>query len=198
MEQFQFDIDVNPDAREIESLRDHVGTFNVEETKIHDYKELAIFLRDSMSPLIAGIRTYTSGSCLDIRLLWVREGFRGAGLGSKLMHAVERRRSAEAATSPRSRHIVFRRLVFCEKLGHEEIGVLDGYPIGHKKHYLKKGAVNLTTVRRRFTSLRRRLVPHKAKCRVPVTRRASATPRPWLRAYRWPSLPHAAAPDHPE
>jgi len=137
-QQFQFDIEVNPDPRDIESLRDHVDTFNVEETKIYDYGDLAIFLRDSMRQLIAGIRAYTWGGCLDIRFLWVHEDFRGEGLGSKLMRAVEQeaiRRGCHIATLETHS---FQAPGFYEKLGYEEIGVLDGYPIGHKKHYLKK------------------------------------------------------------
>ena len=68
-QQFQFDIEVNPDPRDIESLRDHVDTFNVEETKIYDYRDLAIFLRDSMGQLIAesvrihGVGASTFDSC---------------------------------------------------------------------------------------------------------------------------------------
>jgi GNAT superfamily N-acetyltransferase len=138
MEQFQFNIDVNPDAREIQSLNDHIDTFNVEETRIHDFKELAIFLRDSTRQLIAGVYAFTWGGCLDIRSLWVREDLRGAGFGSKLMDAVEQeaiRRGCRIATLETHS---FQAPRFYEKLGYEEIGVLDGYPIGHKKHYLKK------------------------------------------------------------
>jgi len=41
MEQFQFNLDVNPDAREVQSLSNRIDTFNVEETRIYDFKELA-------------------------------------------------------------------------------------------------------------------------------------------------------------
>ncbi|HKV45926.1 MAG TPA: GNAT family N-acetyltransferase [bacterium] len=78
------------------------------------------------------------GFCVDIRLLWVREDFRGAGLGSKLMHAVEHeaiRRGCHIATLETHS---FQAPGFYEKLGYEKIGVLDEYPIGHQKHYLKK------------------------------------------------------------
>jgi len=138
MEQLQFNIDVNPDAREIESLSDRIDTFNVEETRIYDFKELAILLRDSARQLIAGIYAFTWGGCLDIRSVWVREDLRGAGIGSKLMHAVEQeaiRRGCRIATLETHS---FQAPRFYERLGYEEIGVLDGYPIGHKKHYLKK------------------------------------------------------------
>jgi GNAT superfamily N-acetyltransferase len=138
MEQFQFNIDVNPDAREIRSLSDRIDTFNVEETRIYDFKELAIFLRDSTRQLIAGIYAFTWGGCLDIRSLWVREDLRGAGIGSKLMDAVEQeaiRRGCRIATLETHS---FQAPRFYKKRGYEEIGVLDGYPIRHQKHYLKK------------------------------------------------------------
>ncbi|HEV2281768.1 MAG TPA: GNAT family N-acetyltransferase [bacterium] len=138
MEQFQFIIDVNPDAREVQSLNNRIDTFNVEETRIYDFKELAIFLRDSTRQLIAGVYAFTWGGCLDIRSVWVREDLRGAGIGSKLMDAVEReaiRRGCRIATLETHS---FQAPRFYERLGYEEIGVLDGYPIGHKKHYLRK------------------------------------------------------------
>jgi GNAT superfamily N-acetyltransferase len=138
MEPFQFNIDVNPDAREVQSLSNRIDTFNVEETRIYDFKELAIFLRDSTGQLIAGVYAFTWGGCLDIRSVWVREDLRGAGIGSKLMDAVEQeaiRRGCRIATLETHS---FQAPRFYERLGYEEIGVLDGYPIGHKKHYLRK------------------------------------------------------------
>jgi len=55
MEQFQFHIAVNPDARDVDSLKDRADTFNVEETHLDDFTGLAIFLRDSLEQLIAGL-----------------------------------------------------------------------------------------------------------------------------------------------
>ena len=133
-----FNIDVNPDAREVESLTDHIDTFNVEETRIYDFKELAISLRDSTKQLVAGIYAFTWGGCLDIRSLWVREDHRRAGIGSKLMHAAEQEALHRGCRIATLETHSFQAPGFYEKLGYEEIGVLDGYPIGHKKHYLKK------------------------------------------------------------
>jgi GNAT superfamily N-acetyltransferase len=142
MGQFQFAIDVNPDPRDVEALKDLIDTFNVEETCTNDFKELAIFVRDSAKRLVAGVYAYTWGGCLDVRLIWVRQDFRRAGVGSRLMQAVEReaiRRGCRVATLETHS---FQAPDFYEKLGYETIGILDGYPFGHKKHYLKKKLVS--------------------------------------------------------
>jgi ribosomal protein S18 acetylase RimI-like enzyme len=68
----------------------------------------------------------------------VREDLRRTGIGSKLLHAAEHgaiRRGCRIATLETHS---FQAPHFYEKLGYEEIGVLDGYPIRHKKYYLKK------------------------------------------------------------
>ncbi|HEV2358515.1 MAG TPA: GNAT family N-acetyltransferase [bacterium] len=138
MEQTQFDIDTHPDGLEVDLLRDRIDTFNVDETKIYDFKELAIFLRDSSGQMIAGIYAYTWGGCLDIKLLWVSEDIRGRGLGSKLMQAAEREAFARGCHVAMLGTHSFQAPDFYKQLGYEEIGVLDGYPMQHKKYFLKK------------------------------------------------------------
>ena len=110
----------------------------MDETKIYDFKELAIFLRDTSAELIAGPYAYTWGGCLDVKLLWVREDFRGRGLGSDLMSAAEREAIARGCHVAMLGTHSFQAPDFYKRLGYEEIGVLDGYPIRHKKYFLKK------------------------------------------------------------
>jgi len=138
MGQSQLDINANPSAREIELLKDRIDTFNIGETKISDFKEIAIFVRDSASEYVAGIYAYTWGGCLDIRFVWVREDLRGAGLGSKLMQAVEHEAMNRGCHVATLETHSFQAPRFYQKLGYEEFGVLDAYPIGHKKHYMRK------------------------------------------------------------
>ena len=133
-----FEINTNPDPRDVESLKDSVDTFNVDETRIYDFKELAILLQDSTGQMSAGIYAYTWGGCLDIRLLWVRADRRGAGLGSNLMRAAEQEAIARGCHVATLETHSFQAPGFYKKLGYEEIGVLDGYPVRHKKYYLKK------------------------------------------------------------
>jgi GNAT superfamily N-acetyltransferase len=138
VEHTRFEIDSRPESREVESLKDRIDTFNVDETRIYDFKELAIFLRDPTGQMIAGLYAYTWGGCLEITLLWVREGARGSGLGSSLMRAAEREAIARGCHLALVATHSFQSPDFYKKLGYEEIGVLDGYPIHHKKYFLKK------------------------------------------------------------
>lgn len=138
MEQTHFDIETHPDPREVDLLRERIDTFNVAETEIYDFKDLAIFLRDSSAQMIAGLYAYTWGGCLDIKLVWVREDRRRSGLGSHLMRAAEQEALGRGCHVAMLSTHSFQAPDFYKKLGYEEIGVLDGYPIQHKKYFLKK------------------------------------------------------------
>jgi GNAT superfamily N-acetyltransferase len=138
VEHSRFVIDSCPERRDVESLKDRIDTFNVDETKIYDFKELAIFVRDPTGLMTAGLYAYTWGGCLDIKLVWVREDCRGSGLGSSLMRAAEREAVARGCHIALLATHSFQAPDFYKKLGYEEIGVLDGYPMRHKKYFLKK------------------------------------------------------------
>ena len=73
-----------------------------------------------------------------IKLVWVREDCRGNGLGSSLMRAAEREAIARGCHIAMLATHSFQAPDFYKKLGYEEIGVLDGYPMRHKKCFLKK------------------------------------------------------------
>ena len=134
----QFAIDTHPDSGEVNRLKDRIDTFNLDATKIYDFEELAVLLRDASEEMIAGLYAYTWGGCLDIRLLWVRDDCRGRGLGSTLMDAAEREAVARGCHVAVLDTHSFQAPDFYKRRGYEEIGVLDDYPIGHKKYFLRK------------------------------------------------------------
>jgi GNAT superfamily N-acetyltransferase len=133
------DLRVNdqPEPRDVEHLREQLYTFNVEATGIDDGRELAIFLRDDRG-LVAGLHGYTWGGCLDVRELWVREDSRSRGYGRALVEAAEREGRARGCRVATLDTHSFQAPEFYLKLGWEVFGVLDGYPAGHRKYYLKK------------------------------------------------------------
>jgi len=111
MDHTRLKIDINPDHRDVECLKDRVDTFNVDETRIYDFKELAILLKDAAGQMY---------------------------VGSNLMRAAEQEAIARGCHVATLETHSFQAPGFYKKLGYEEIGVLDEYPIHHKKYYLKK------------------------------------------------------------
>jgi GNAT superfamily N-acetyltransferase len=131
-------VEEHPEPRDVERLREQLYAYNVETTGLDDGRELAIFLRDDRGQLVAGLHGYTWGGCLDVRELWVREDSRRRGYGRALIEAAEREgRTRGCRVATLDTHS-FQAPDFYRKLGWEVFGVLDGYPVGHRKYYLKK------------------------------------------------------------
>jgi GNAT superfamily N-acetyltransferase len=132
-------VDAHPAPADVEFLEDQINTFNVARTGISGDGDilLSILLRDD-GQIIAGVYGFTWGGCCDIRYLWVRSDLRGQGYGRGLLEAAEqearRRGCGQMVLDTHS----FQAPEFYQRLGYEIVGVVDDYPRGHKKYYLKK------------------------------------------------------------
>lgn len=128
----------NPSADDIAFLDDAIHAFNVAETGIDDGRLLAILLRDQDGALYAGLHGHTWGGCCDIKVLWIAPGYRGIGLGSRLLRAAEReaarRGCAQVVLSSHS----FQAPGFYEKHGYRRLAAVDSYPAGHANIVLIK------------------------------------------------------------
>jgi GNAT superfamily N-acetyltransferase len=69
-------------------LRDAIFAFNCESTGYRDGLSLSCFLHDD-DGLVAGIDGFTWGGYARVEYLWVREAYRGQGLGLRLLAAAE-------------------------------------------------------------------------------------------------------------
>jgi GNAT superfamily N-acetyltransferase len=122
-----------------ERVGEMLGLFNVGRTGFDSYHELAIFLRDGNERIRGGVLGEVWGGWLHVTDLWIEEGFRGSGLGLKLMQAIE---SEARALGCRYVHLDSHSFqapdFYKEKLGYKEFGVLDDAPIGYKQHFMWK------------------------------------------------------------
>jgi GNAT superfamily N-acetyltransferase len=121
-----------------ERLDQEVNAFNAAATGYHDARLLSIAARADDGDLRAGLYGWTWGGCGYIELLWVADGQRGNGLGSKLLAAAEdeiRRRGCDrVALDTHS----FQAPGFYARLGYAECGRTPGYPHGHDSIHLVK------------------------------------------------------------
>ena len=81
-----------------DELESRIIEFNEETTGIRDGRLLCIALRDGGGDLEAGLTGWTWGGTAYVDLLWVRADLRGAGLGSRMLDAVEAEAEARGCT----------------------------------------------------------------------------------------------------
>ena len=136
-------VSAHPAPEDVQFLEDQINAFNVAQTGISGEGDilLSIVARDDAGQISAGVYGWTWGGCCEIRFLWVRPDLRGQGYGRGLLQAAEqearRRWCGQMVLDTHS----FQAPEFYQKLGYEIVGVVDEYPRGHKKYYLKKRLV---------------------------------------------------------
>jgi GNAT superfamily N-acetyltransferase len=101
-------------------------------------KSLRIFLQDAQGKVVGGIAGDIFGGWVYISLLWVDETLRNQGYGAELLKRLE----AEAINlGCKHAHVdtySFEAGPFYERAGYELFGVLNDYPTGYQKYFLKK------------------------------------------------------------
>jgi GNAT superfamily N-acetyltransferase len=119
-------------------LEERINAYNVERTQIADGTDVAIFVRDTDGTILAGLYGWTWGGCLEIESLWVHESLRGKGYGSELLRTAEQTALARGCRLALLDTHSFQAPAFYLKRGYAIFGVLDDYPVGYQKYYLKK------------------------------------------------------------
>lgn len=128
----------NPDRDDMHWLDDQLYAFNAARTGINDGRYLAIFVRDDDEQIVAGLYGWTWGDTCEVRTLWVHEGWRVRGLGSRLLQAAETEARARGAMQMVLDTHSFQAPDFYRRFGFERIGELEGYPRGHSKIFMRK------------------------------------------------------------
>ena len=133
-----FSVETEPAAADVMFLADRLYDYNVEQTGVDDGQWLAIFVRDEHRVIQAGAEGWTwCGSCY-LRHVWVHRDWRGQGLGTQLLQAVEQQARLRGCQQIVLESFSFQAPGFYRKLGYEEFAVLPEHPRGHYNAYLRK------------------------------------------------------------
>ena len=127
----EFEIEDEPDPRNVSELEDLLNEFNFATTGIRDGKELAIFERDSHGRMVAGLYGWTWGGTCEIDMLWLDESQRRGGKGS-----------AEARARGCTQVVLgshgFQAPGFYLKHGYELVATVEDYPRGSSDNWFRK------------------------------------------------------------
>ncbi len=141
MEKFSVILEQNPDKSDIKFLVDKIDEYNLAQTQAYDDKLLAIFIRDQNNQIVGGLYGITWFGWLEIKYLWIKEDLRRKGYGKKLLEMAESEGKARGCKWILLDTFSFQAPEFYKKFGYQIFGVLDDFPSGHKRYYLKKSLI---------------------------------------------------------
>jgi GNAT superfamily N-acetyltransferase len=127
------------DAPEIEAfLAERIYEHNAAATGYRDAESFTAVRESAPGTIEAGVSGYTWGGCCFVSYLWVAERWRGKGLGSELLGAVERHaREKHCRVVLVSSHS-FQAPQFYARRSYERVARIDDHPVGHSSSFYVK------------------------------------------------------------
>jgi GNAT superfamily N-acetyltransferase len=119
-------------------VRDGLALYNVGRTGQDYWRPVKLFVRDSTGLIRGGLLGDIWGGWLEVKILWLEESLRGAGLGRRLIETAEAEARAAGCRYARLDSHSFQAPDFYRKLGYEEFARLKDSPIGHEQVFLYK------------------------------------------------------------
>jgi GNAT superfamily N-acetyltransferase len=138
MDRIELSVQTDADPRDIEALDRGLGAHSRPITETDGFLPLTVLARNGAGELVGGAHGKVNWTWLHVSILWVAEDLRHRGLGSRLLEAIE---SAALARGCRRSHLdtfSYQARPFYERHGYTVFGVLDEYPPGHQRIFLRK------------------------------------------------------------
>lgn len=103
---------------------------------------VSLILRDEKKQVVGGLLGMLYRHCFALDILWVDDAHRGTGCGARLMTAAEAVVREKGCRMIHLDTFSFQAPAFYQRQGYEVFGVLDGYPDGIRRYYLRKMLVS--------------------------------------------------------
>lgn len=135
---YSFTVVDAPRSEDVDALSRGLNEHAVRYTGVAGFQPIAVFMRDEHGVLVGGVWGYLNWSWLWVGMVWLSDELRGAGYGRQMMETIE---TAARARGCRYSHLdtfSFQARPFYEGLGYEVFAMLDDYPPGHQRFFMKK------------------------------------------------------------
>jgi uncharacterized protein (DUF924 family)/GNAT superfamily N-acetyltransferase len=117
---------------------DQLVAYNLAETGISTYYPVGFFLKSPRGEWLGGLMGEIWGGWLHVKFLWVDWSARSRGNGTRLLRAAEDYAVERGCIASTLETHSFQARPFYEKCGYEVFGILEHYPPGHSKFFLRK------------------------------------------------------------
>ena len=128
----------DPAPQHVRRLQDGIYEFGAQATGIADGRELAVLLRGSDGEVAGGAYGWSWGGTCYIRYLFLPEGMRNQGHGTRIMGIVEQEAVRRGCHQMVLETHDFQAPAFYRRLGFTVVGTVDDYPRGHRYLIMQK------------------------------------------------------------
>ncbi len=130
-----------PAPEDIVALEDSLYGFNVAATGVDDGRYLSILLKRDDGTIYAGLHGHSWAGVCEIKTLWIADGERGKGLGSRLLAEAEQEARRRGCHVIHLSSFTFQAPDFYERHGFQRLTQLEDFPRGHANVLLVKTLV---------------------------------------------------------
>ena len=119
-------------------IRRGLIAYNAAKVGAPAYRRLVLSARNAAGRIVGGLAGELYWNALYVELLWVEEGARTSGIGSRLMQEAEKRARRAGKDLIYLNTYTFQAPGFYRRLGFRSIGRIRGYPRGASRIFLVK------------------------------------------------------------
>lgn len=138
MSRFRLTLTDRPDPERLKALGDNLMDFNDSDVGAAQRRLLAIFVDDEAGALKGGLYGQTGWGWLYVQWLWLDKDARGQGMAADLLARAETEAIARGCHSAHIDTFNPVALKVYLRAGYEVFGVLEDFPQGRARSFLKK------------------------------------------------------------
>ena len=127
-----------PQPDEVAIVRAGLSAYNREHAPDDTFEPFTLFVRAAQGSVIGGLVGGMIWSWLYVEILWLSEEIRAHGYGSRLLAEAERTALERGCIGVQLDTMSWQALEFYKHHGYTVFGVLEDFPPGHRKYFLKK------------------------------------------------------------
>ena len=128
----------NTESQKAQEIGDLIRSYNRSKREKAESEPLNLYVEDDKGELMAGLVAETFGNWLEIEYLFVKEEFRGQGIGSQLLQQAESEAKKKNGRYAFVNTYQFQAPNFYQKQGYKEVFTLKDYPYTGQRHYYQK------------------------------------------------------------
>ena len=128
----------NTEYQKAQEIGDLIRSYNRSKREKAESEPLNLYVEDDKGELMAGLVAETFGNWLEIEYLFVKEEFRGQGIGSQLLQQAESEAKKRNCRYAFVNTYQFQAPTLYQKQGYKEVFTLKDYPYTGQRHYYQK------------------------------------------------------------